>query len=65
MGCIGMRDSVFVESEKPGVDGVRVRVWLHILEVRVFNTTDQSGRSSLFGDPKSSAGGERYKCVPQ
>lgn len=50
MGCIGRSDRVFVETEKPGVEGVRVRVLSHSSEGRVFDKTALSRRSSLFGD---------------
>ena len=56
MGCIGRSDRVFVETEKPGVEGVRVIVLSHSSEVRVFDKTAESRRSSLFGDQRKSLG---------
>ena len=50
MGCIGRSDRVFVETEKPGVKGVRVRVLSHSSEVRVFDKTAEARRSNLFVD---------------
>ena len=62
MGCIGRSDRVFVETEKPGVKGVRVRVLSHSSEVRVFDKTAQSRRSSLFADQSKLSGVSTSIC---
>ena len=62
IGCIGRSDRVFVETEKPGVKGVRVRVLSHSSEVRVFGKTAQSRRSSLFADQSKLSGVSTSIC---